>query len=1234
MKTSVSYPYAVTPVTTSLASSFKGSSKNIAGSFVDLKGNTPSQTLFPNTKTNKMKTISTHVKALVGVLLLVLTTAFADAQSITINSVASSTACQGTTVSLTFTTKNGNGTNEKFFDQQDAANAGYPATSFYSVFTNGSTTFTSAPFNLSNVDFPTPSNATKTITYLVPVPLTVTPGTYTMTLISQYPSVTASVGGVLINVTTNSMAATMTSMNMGVCQNAAQPTLTFNGSGQVGGTYTFYYTINGVANQVSSASGTATVSVPTATAGTFTYTLTGVSNDINTCGITAASGTSVISVNPPPSGSISASNGLALNCTVPSTVLTAPAGTAYMWSNNAGTQSITVSSAGTWSVTVWNGGCSADFSATTTSDKNPPTGSISNDNGLALNCTIPSTTLTAPAGASYMWSNGSTASSITVSTAGTWSVTVTGSNGCKADFSATTTADKNPPSGSIGASNGLALNCTVPSTVLTAPSGASYLWSDNSTAATLTVSAAGTFSVTVTGANGCTADFSATSTSDKNPPSGSITNNNGLALNCSVTSTTLTAPAGASYLWSDNSTASTLTVSTAGTWSVTVTGANGCTADFSATTSLNNTPPTAGITNNTGSTEINCTYPSISVTATGGASYAWTGGLGTSANASITAPGTYTVTVTGSNGCSSEAAITITQNTTAPTAGITNNTGTTVLTCNTPAISVTATGGASYVWSGGLGNSASASITAAGTYSVTVSNANGCSADASISVSSAPLPTASISAPAAVCASTPAATLTFAVTGSGTITVTYSDGSSNHTVAGTGTSLSVNVAPSATTTYSIVSVTDANGCVNTASSSATIQVNACAATFTIDAVQPTCFGATNGKIVITNISGGTAPFQISKDNGFSWTPVSNPALFEFLNLGAGVYNIYLKHNDGQIQPMSTTTLVNPARINANIGVTGSLTCSNGSVTLNVANIYGGGGAPYSLSVDNGAFSSNTSFQVGAGTHTVTAQDKNGCAMVVGTVVVAGVDPIVLNAPAIGNVTTFGGSNGSVTVSAKGGSGSYMYTLTKPGGNNTVLNAGTASVTFTGLIAGSYTIAAVDNNGCGTASRTFVVNQPLAAAVPADLVLGSESETNVFPALKTVSMVYNVSNTSNDNAAFGVVLRITKPTPGYKVELMSTASYTNPLGTTYTLDNSRWTKTADNDMFVEFTLSNDPSSQNYMPAKTFIPKRIGILVTRPASAMGKGEFTLTGIVRANLPDNFGQDNSTVHQFFAQ
>ena len=69
-----------------------------------------------------------------------------------------------------------------------------------------------------------------------------------------------------------------------------------------------------------------------------------------------------------------------------------------------------------------------------------------------------------------------------------------------------------------------------------------------------------------------------------------------------------------------------------------------------------------------------------------------------------------------------------------PIAGITNNSGSTVLTCALSSISVTATGGQAYSWDGGLGNSAAASITAPGTYTVTVTGANGCSATSSISV--------------------------------------------------------------------------------------------------------------------------------------------------------------------------------------------------------------------------------------------------------------------------------------------------------------------------------------------------------------------------------------------------------------------------------------------------------------------------------------------------------------------
>jgi hypothetical protein len=97
----------------------------------------------------------------------------------------------------------------------------------------------------------------------------------------------------------------------------------------------------------------------------------------------------------------------------------------------------------------------------------------------------------------------------------------------------------------------------------------------------------------------------------------------------------------------------------------TLNGTGGCT-NATATRSVTVNPlPTAGITNNTGSTEINCSITSISVTATGADSYSWSNGtsvVSTSADLTITAAGTYTVTVTNSFGCTSTASITITEN--------------------------------------------------------------------------------------------------------------------------------------------------------------------------------------------------------------------------------------------------------------------------------------------------------------------------------------------------------------------------------------------------------------------------------------------------------------------------------------------------------------------------------------------------------------------------------------------
>jgi hypothetical protein len=86
-----------------------------------------------------------------------------------------------------------------------------------------------------------------------------------------------------------------------------------------------------------------------------------------------------------------------------------------------------------------------------------------------------------------------------------------------------------------------------------------------------------------------------------------------------------------------------------------------CTTTASMTITVN-TLPTTAITNNTATTVLTCSTAVISVTATGGVSYAWNNSLGTNATASITAAGTYTVTVTNANGCTDTQSITITEN--------------------------------------------------------------------------------------------------------------------------------------------------------------------------------------------------------------------------------------------------------------------------------------------------------------------------------------------------------------------------------------------------------------------------------------------------------------------------------------------------------------------------------------------------------------------------------------------
>lgn len=152
---------------------------------------------------------------------------------------------------------------------------------------------------------------------------------------------------------------------------------------------------------------------------TTTYTVTG----NNVCGSNSASVTILVSSSPTPT-----ITGNTTVCIGQNTTLTSAGGGTYSWNTGATSSSITVSSSGTYSVIASMGNCLAAASVTVTVNPNP----IAN---AASNVTITQgqiTTLTASGGGTYLWNNGATDGTITVSPEITtvYCITVTDPNNC------------------------------------------------------------------------------------------------------------------------------------------------------------------------------------------------------------------------------------------------------------------------------------------------------------------------------------------------------------------------------------------------------------------------------------------------------------------------------------------------------------------------------------------------------------------------------------------------------------------------------------------------------------------------------------------------------------------------------------------------------------------------------------------------------------------------------------
>jgi len=798
-----------------------------------------------------------------------------------------------------------------------------------------------------------------------------------------------------------------------------------------------------------------------------------------------------------PNGSLTLTpSSTGITCPNPGTASIAASGGAgtytYQWSpGGQTTSSISVLVPGVYTVAVSDGvscgntktvtvNLSSALPLTITSTTTAPSTCSSTDGQISVSASGGSGTYT------YSWSNGVTTSNNSNISSGSYTVTVSDATCYQStkvinlsSSGVTVVASPTAMSGACSGGNSGSAQAGVPSG---GTSPYMYTWSNglvgnNSTAFFNNNLAAGTYTLTVTDANGCAGISTvviggAVSVSATSTPSG---------CGGSVGTATATASGGVGppyyYTWSAGfQTSASISSLAPGTYTVSV-GDGYCYT--STTVTVGSSGGTISLA--TSSTPSNCGTASGTAYAnpsggSGAYTYSWNN-TASAQTATALLPATYTVTVKDASGCSATSAVVVTQTSAAFTLATSETPASCAGSDGTATVTPNPAGTYTYSWNNTQTTQTATALNAA-TYTVTVKDGGGCTVTGTIAVTqSGTTFTLSTSSTASSCSASDG-TATVTPSPSGTYTYSWSNTQTSQTATALGAA-----------TYT-VTVKDGGGC----SSTSTVAVTQSGLTFTLaTSSTPSSCAGSDGTATVTPNPSGTYTY--------SWSNTQTTQTATALN--AATYTVTVKDAGG----CSSTSTVAVTQSGVIFTITTSSTPSSCAGSDGTATVTPNPSGTYTYSWSN-TQTTQTVTALSAATYTVTVKDAGGCSST--STVAVTQSGITFTLATSSTPSSCAGSDGTATVTPNP-SGTYTYSW-----SNTE-----TTQTATALSAATYTVTVKDAGGCSSTSTVAVTQSgitfTLATSSTPSSCAGSDGTATVTPN-PSGTYTYSWSNTQTTQTA--------------------------------------------------------------------------------------------------------------------